>query len=157
MKHIDIELVNIQSHEHTRFHLEPGLNFILAEDNNVGKSTIFKVIMFAMQLPKVDDVDANELIRGGCSSAKAMFTVEGVIYTMWLFRDGNQRARAFFEIKDPNGETTRSMNAPLDLKQAFDIVLSNDGKVVNFNDADSIQLVVQDTPKNDEVLSKGFN
>lgn len=154
MKNIDIEFVNIQSHEHTKFHLRPGLNFILAEDNNVGKSTIFKVIVFAMQLPKVDGTDANELIRGGCTSAKAVFIIEGIEYTLWLFREGGKQVRAFFETKDPDGLVTRSLNAPADLKAAFDIVISNDGKVINFNDADSIQLVVQDTPKNDEVLSR---
>ena len=154
MKHIDLEFVNIQSHEHTKFHLGPGLNFILADDNNVGKSTIFKVILFAMQMPKVSSDDANVLIRGGCTSAKAVFTVEQTIYTLWLFRDGPRQVRAFFETRDPDGATTRSTSAPQDLKDAFDIVISNDGKVINFNDADSIQLVVEDTPKNDEVLAK---
>lgn len=154
MKHIDMEFVNIQSHEHTKFHLQPGLNFILAEDNNVGKSTIFKVIMCAMQLPKIDQVSPDELIRGGCTSAKAVFTVEDTQYTLWLFREPGRAANAFFETRDADGIVTRSPSAPADLMAAFDIVVSSDGKVVNFNDADSVQLVVQDTPKNDEVLAK---
>lgn len=153
MKHVDIEFVNIQSHEHTRFCLEPGLNFILAEDNNVGKSTIFKVLMCAMQWPKVDSVTPNELVRGGCSSAHATFTVEGTAYTFWLFREGTQ-VRAFFETRYSDGAISRSNEAPAELRDAFDIVLGDDGQVLNFNDADSVQLIVQDTAKNDEVLAR---
>lgn len=153
MKHVDIEFVNIQSHEHTRFCLEPGLNFILSEDNNVGKSTIFKVLMCAMQWPKVDGVTPNELMRGGCSSAHATFTVEGTAYTFWLFREGTQ-VRAFFETRYSDGAISRSNGAPAELRDAFDIVLGDDGQVLNFNDADSVQLIVQDTAKNDEVLAR---
>lgn len=154
MKHVDIEFINIQSHEHTKFHLGPGLNFILAEDNNVGKSTIFKVLMCAMRLPQIDAVDPNELIRGGCSMAKAIFSFDNVTHTLWMFREPRGTARTFFETVDADGTTTRSLSAPADLVDAFDIVKSEDGKVINFNDADSVQLVVEDTPKNDEVLSK---
>lgn len=153
MKHVDIEFVNIQSHEHTRFSLEPGLNFILAEDNNVGKSTIFKVLMCAMQWPKVDSVTPNELVRGGCSSAHATFTVDGTAYTFWLFREGTQ-SRAFFETRYSDGTISRSNEAPAGLRDAFDVVLGDDGQVLNFNDADSVQLIVQDTTKNDEVLAR---
>ncbi len=153
MKHIDIEFVNIQSHEHTKFYLEPGLNFILAEDNNVGKSTIFKVLVCAMQLPKVDAVTPDELIRGGCTSGRASFTVEGNTHTLWLFRSSG-KTQAFFETTYSDGATVRSAGAPTELREALDIVMSDDGKVINFNDADSVQLIVQDTPKNDEVLAR---
>lgn len=154
MKVIDIEFVNIQSHEHTRFQLRPGLNFILAEDNNVGKSTIFKVLLCAMQLPNVPSAEVDELIRGTCQNARATFSFEGTSYTMWLFREGGKASRAFFEMHYEDGTTSRSVAAPAELRDAFDIVTSTDGKVVNFNDADSVQLIVQDTPKNDEVLAK---
>lgn len=154
MKNISIEFVNIQSHEHTKFSLRPGLNFILAEDNNVGKSTIFKVLLCAMQLPKVSGSDIDELIRGGCTQARATFRYERVECTLWLFRGQGQASRAFFETDHGDGVPTRGLSAPASLRDAFDIVSTEDGSVVNFNDADSVQLIVQDTPKNDEVLSK---
>lgn len=154
MKDIDIEFVNIQSHEHTRFQLHPGLNFILAEDNNVGKSAIFKALTCAMHLPKVSSADLNELVRGGCSQARATFRYDSVVCTMWLFRDGDRTVRAFFETSVDGGSATRSLSAPGDLREALGVVMGADGKVVNFNDADTVQLIVQDTPKNDEVLSQ---
>lgn len=154
MKQVDIEFVNIQSHEHTKFQLRPGLNFILADDNNVGKSTIFKVITCAMQLPNVPSADLAELVRGGTRNAMAAFTVEDTTYIFWIFCEPGRAAHAFFEIKTPDGTTTRSMSAPAELRSALDIVTSPDGHMVNFIDADSVQLVVQDTPKNDEVLSQ---
>lgn len=154
MKRVDIEFVNIQSHEHTKFQLCPGLNFILADDNNVGKSTIFKVITTAMQLPNVPPADLAELVRGGTRNAMAAFSVEGTTYIFWIFCEEGRAAHAFFEIKESDGTTTRSMSAPQGLLNALDIVKSADGRMVNFIDADSVQLVVQDTPKNDEVLSQ---
>ncbi len=154
MKDIDIEFVNIQSHEHTRFQLHPGLNFILAEDNNVGKSTIFKVILCAMHLPQTANTDLNELVRGGCSQARATFRYEDTTCTLWMFRDGERTIRSFFETSQNGGQAVRSLGAPDSLREALDIVTGQDGQVVNFNDADTVQLIVQDTPKNDEVLSK---
>lgn len=154
MKDINIEFVNIQSHEHTAFSMHPGLNFILAEDNNVGKSTIFKVLLCAMQLPDVGSGDIDELIRSGCASARATFCYDDVRCTLWLSRENGKAAKAFFETTASDGSSVRSLGAPASLCEAFDIVKSDDGKVVNFNDADSVQLIVQDTPKNDEVLSK---
>ena len=154
MKDVNIEFVNIQSHEHTRFSLHPGLNFILAEDNNVGKSTIFKVLLCAMELPQVSASDVDELIRGGCTQACARFKYDDVTCTLWLFRGEGKASRAFFELVTADGVSSRSLSAPSSLRDAFDIVSGDDGKVVNFNDADSVQLIVQDTPKNDEVLAK---
>ena len=154
MKDVAIEFVNIQSHEHTKFSLHPGLNFILAEDNNVGKSTIFKLLMCAMELPQVSGADIDELIRSGCSQARATFRYDGVTCTLWLFRGEGRSAKAFFELDLGDGVNTRSLGAPTSLREAFDIVSTADGKVINFNDADSVQLIVQDTPKNDEVLSQ---
>ncbi len=154
MKDIEIEFHNIQSHEHTKFSLHPGLNFILAEDNNVGKSTIFKVLLCAMQLPNVNQLDLLELLRGGCSQGYAAFKFDEVLSTMWLFRESGKAPRAFFETTRGSESAVRTLGAPQELRDAFDIVSSSDGKVINFNDADSVQLIVQDTPKNDEVLAK---
>lgn len=154
MKNVDIEFMNIQSHEHTRFHLQPGLNFILAEDNNVGKSTVFKVLLCAMHLPQVPTAELNELVRGGCTQARATFRFDDVTCTLWMFREGDHTVRAFFETRHGDEPSVRSLGAPGELRDAFDIVTGLDGKVVNFNDADSVQLIVQDTPKNDEILAK---
>lgn len=154
MKDVQIELVNIQSHEHTVFSLHPGLNFILAEDNNVGKSTIFQVLMCAMELPQVPHEEISQLIRSRTMQARATFRFDTTICTLWLFRGDGSSPRAFFETDIGDGVVTRSMSAPASLREALDVITGADGKVVNFNDADSVQLIVQDTPKNDEVLAQ---
>lgn len=55
---VEIIFHNIQSHEHTEFCLKPGMNFILADDNNVGKSTIFKVLTRIAKAPTIDVPEA---------------------------------------------------------------------------------------------------
>lgn len=154
MKDVQIEFVNIQSHEHTVFSLHPGLNFILAEDNNVGKSTIFQVLMCAMELPQVPHEEISQLIRSRTTQARATFRFDTTTCTLWLFRGDGSSPRAFFETDIGDGVVTRSMSAPTSLREALDVISGADGKVVNFNDADSVQLIVQDTPKNDEVLAQ---
>lgn len=154
MKKVTFEFRNIQSHEHTRFSLEPGLNFILADDNNVGKSTIFKVMMFALKMPNVSSEDMNELVRGNSNKAYASFEFDDCRVILWFFREDAKKMRSFFEIYRGTEPSIRTVSCPGELVKALDIVTGTDGQPINFNDADSVQLVVQDTPKNDEVLSK---
>lgn len=152
MLDVKFRLSNIQSHENTAFSLGPGLNFILADDNNVGKSTIFKAIMMMAKMPRVADGELHELLRGGASTGYVSMEFADRRVTFWLNRDG-ERVRAFFEIVEA-GVSTRSATCPQLVLDALDIVLGSDGLPINFNDADSVQLIVQDTAKNDEVLSK---
>ncbi len=154
MKRVTLEFYNLQSHQSTKFELRPGLNFILADDNNVGKSTIFKVIMCAMRLPKVDSNELNEILRGGANSGCATFSFDDYVARMWIFHDNGRAPHAFFETTYPDGQKLRSEGAPKELVEALDIVTDKSGNLLNFNDADSVQLIVQDTPKNDEVLSQ---
>lgn len=157
MKNVTIDLLNIQSHENTQFTLRPGINFILSDDNNVGKSAIFKIISTAMQMPNVTGQELNELIRSKCPYGRATFRFDDFICNFWLSReDTTKLPTAFFEYytQATSGNRVRSRTAPKELFDALDIVVAEDGKIVNFNDADSVQLIVQDTPKNDEVLAK---
>lgn len=153
MQSVQIELSNIQSHEHTMFSLEPGLNFILADDNNVGKSTILKVISAAASMPRTSKDDLIGLLRGGTTQGYARFSIGATQIIFWLFRENATTVRAFFETRI-DGDSTRSTSCPEELLRALDIVLGEDGVPVNFNDADSVQLIVEDSHKNDEVLAK---
>lgn len=154
MKEVKIHLRNIQSHENTEFTLKPGLNFILSDDNNVGKSTIFKILLFAAKMPNVKSDDAEELMRGGCSEAYASFSFDTNTVILWFHKENNKAYRNFFEIRQQGNNTIRAVTCPDILLEALDFVLGTDGQVINFNTADTVQLVAQDTPKNDEVLSK---
>ena len=138
----------------TSFSLQPGLNFILADDNNVGKSTIFKILTFAARMPNVSNEDALEILRVQEDRGYASFKFDDDHVILWLFRESANKVRFFFEQKDILGNSTRSLACPQKLLDALDIVRGDDGIPINFNDADSVQLVVQDTAKNDEVLSR---
>lgn len=154
MKLVEIEFCNIQSHKNTKFSLHPGLNFILADDNNVGKSTIFKVLTFATRMPNVSNEDALEILRVREERGYASFKFGDDQIILWLFRESVDKVRYFFEQKDILGNSTRTVACPQKLLDALDLVRGDDGFPINLNDADSVQLVVQDTSKNDEVLSK---
>lgn len=154
MKNVSIELLNIQSHQHTAFNLQPGLNFILADDNNVGKSTIFKILSFAVKMPDISNEDAKEILRVGEDKGYASFKFDNSHVILWLFRDTGDRIRVFFESRTEDGASTRTTSCPSKLLEALSIIRGDDGTPINFNDADSVQLVVQDTPKNDEVLAR---
>lgn len=156
MKQVEFRLHNIQSHADTQFSLGPGLNFILADDNNVGKSTVFKLLTTICKMPNATNQDLLELLRVGEHQGYASFKYDDEQVVFWMFREGDSdksRVRAFFELRADEG-TTRAISCPASLLKALDIVVSDDGIPINFNDADSVQLIVQDTPKNDEVLSR---
>lgn len=154
MKSIQLELYNIQSHEHTVFTLEPGLNFILADDNNVGKSTIFKALSLLFKMPRVSNRDLDEMLRAYTDKGYIACRWEDNLVILWIYRDGN-RINAFFEVRDNSG-SSRVNVCPSNLREAFDIILGDDGVPLNFNNADSVQLVVQDSIENDKVLSKAL-
>lgn len=154
MKDVSFVFHNIQSHAHTEFSLHPGLNFILANDNNVGKSTIFKAITFAVRMPRYSYEEANELLRVGTSQGYMSASFDSKQVVLWFFREAKDKIKVFFEIKSEGGTSTRSLDCPKDFLDALDIVKGTDGQAINFNDADSVQLIVQDTPKNDEVLAR---
>ena len=154
METVRFEFKNIQSHAFTQFTLGPGLNFILADDNNVGKSTIFKTLTLVSKMPNVSNEDLTELLRVGESSGYASFVFRDVRVTFWMFRQSSGSISSFFELAHGDEVPVRSLSCPKDLLEALDIVVGDDGQPINFNDADSVQLVVQDTSKNDEVLAK---
>lgn len=154
MKNVTIEFSNIQSHEKTQFTLSPGLNFILADDNNVGKSTIFKILLYMAKMPKVDLAESNELLRVGCQQGYAAFAFDDWKVILWLIRDGPARVYSFFEIYPGAGSSIRETQCPKSLLEALDLVIGVDSLPINLTDADSVQLVVDDTPKNDQVFSQ---
>jgi len=151
---VTVQLSNIQSHENTKFTLKPGLNFILAEDNNVGKSTIFKVLTAVAKAPRVSVPKLRALMRVGCLSAYAAFAYSDGQVVAWLKRE-NEKAtpKMFFEHTFDDGSVMRGMSCPTSLLDALGIVLDEDGEVINFNDADSVQLISKVSTEADKVLT----
>ncbi len=154
METVTIQLSNIQSHENTKFTLKPGLNFILAEDNNVGKSTIFKVLTAVAKAPKVSIPKLKALMRVGCLSAYAAFTYSDGQVIAWFKRESEDATpKMFFEHTFDDGSITRGMACPTSLLDALGIVLDEENEVINFNDADSVQLISKVSTEADKVLT----
>lgn len=156
MKEVTITFSNLQSHESSRFTLKPGINFILAEDNNVGKSAIFKVLSTIAKAPKVNGAKLDRLIRTGTSKAYAAFDMEGERVVAWFIRgDTPGGTKLFFEHLDSTGEVVRYASCPQFLLDALGIVRNEDGDdVINFNDADSVQLIARQTAEADSLVTQ---
>ena len=152
MKKVDFTFKNIQSHKLTSFSLEPGLNFILSPKNNVGKSTIFKAISVMARMPSVSKQDLAELLRTNENSGYIVCSFDDIKIVFWIVKD-NDRYNAFFEERIGDS-SVRSLNCPKSLIEALDLYIGTDGELVNFNNADSVQLVVEDSNKTDELLAK---
>lgn len=155
MKEVAIIFANLQSHELTRFSLKPGINFILAEDNNVGKSTIFKVLQAVARAPASNGVKIDRLIRTGTDKAYAAFSFDNEKVVAWFLRGNTPGAsKVFFEHVDSSGGTSRYVTCPACLLDALGIVLGPNDDVVNFNDADSVQLISRNTVEADAIISR---
>lgn len=153
MEKVVIRLSNIQSHENTSFVLEPGLNFILANDNNVGKSAIFKILMAVAKAPNNTTARLKSLLRMGCNRAYAAFDYSDGRVIAWIQRDSGKAPNMFFEHTDESGVTVRGIAAPQSLLSALGIALDKDGNVINFNDADSVQLISKTSTEADNILT----
>lgn len=153
METVNILLANIQSHEHTAFSLKPGMNFILANDNNVGKSTIFKVLTTIARAPNVTSAKLRPLIRKGCVQAYAAFDFSNQKVVAWFTLGDREATKLFFEHTHEDGEVTRSVHCPKSLLDALGIVIGENEEVLNFNDADSVQLISQVSTEADAVIT----
>lgn len=153
MTSVDITFKNLQSHENTRFSLHPGINFILADGNNVGKSTIFKVLSCIARAPSNNPGKIAVLIRYGCSEAIATFKYLSEIVVAHFTKYGNESAKLYFEHSHADGTITRSPACPQSLLDALGIVISTDGDLINFNDANSVQLISEVSVEADSIIT----
>ena len=154
MQTVHITFRNLQSHEHTQFKLCPGINFILAKDNNVGKSTIFKVLTTVAMAPNVSTSRLNSIIRVGTNRASAEFVFNNERVTAFFIRETTGAPKLFFEHITSDGTSTRTVFCPKALLDALGIVVSEDEGVFNFNDADSVQLISKTSVEADKILTR---
>lgn len=153
MTTVEVLFQNIQSHENTSFVLKPGINFILADGNNVGKSTIFKVLSRMAKAPNVNGSKLASLIRYGYSEAVAAFKFDGERVIAKFTQYERESAKVFFEHIHSDGEITRSVFCPKSLLDALGIVVSEQGDIINFNDANSVQLISEISPEADTIIT----
>lgn len=153
METVEIIFHNIQSHEHTEFCLKPGMNFILADDNNVGKSTIFKVLTRIAKAPNIASNKILPLIRNGCSEAYAAFKFNGETVIAYFTNYKGEAAKLFFEHHHPDGDITRTVFCPQSLLKALGILVGDNGEIINFNDANSVQLISEVSTEADNIIT----
>lgn len=153
MKTVEVLFQNIQSHENTRFVLKPGMNFILADGNNVGKSTIFKVLSRIAKAPNINSNKLLPLIRYGKSEALAAFKFDNESVVARFTKYDREAAKVFFEHTHADGEITRSAFCPKSLLDALGIVVGENGEIINFNDANSVQLISEVSADADTVIT----
>lgn len=153
MKTVQVWFKNIQSHESTYFVIKPGLNFILAEDNNVGKSTIFRVLKRIALYPEIPAKKINELVRNGCDVGTATFKFdETVVRATFLKGTTSNVGRIVFELFEED-YTTRHSKCPECLLNALGIV-RNDDFILNIMDADSVKLIASESNETDSTICK---
>ena len=153
MDKVLVHLRNLQSHEDTAFTLEPGLNFILAHENNAGKSAIFRVLTAIAKAPKNSPGNLERLIRLGHREATASFSWEGQRVIAYIQRDVAASTKMFFEHIFDDGETIRSTQCPEALCKALGFMFDGEGNLINFNDADSVQLVAKCSVEADSIIA----
>lgn len=156
MKEVSITFNNIQSHENTHFVLKPGLNFILGEGNNIGKSAIFNVLI---------DIASNNrspnwlsrIVRNGTYHASATFEFdsdgarERVVAWFHITKPGC--ASLFFEQSFDGGTPVRLTACPQSLIDALGLAVVPEQGLINFNSADSTQLLSKSTNESDSIIS----
>lgn len=153
MEKVKLMFSNIQSHENTTFYLQPGFNFILAEDNNVGKSTIFKVLTTIARAPNVSSGRIRALMRVGCDTSYAAFDYSDGRVVAWFKKEQGKAPHLFFEHIYADGDVVHALQCPASLLQALGIAVSDDGEIMNFNDADSVQLISETSVEADKILT----
>lgn len=152
MQEVLIQLENIQSHENTSFTLKPGMNFILSSGNNVGKSTIFKVLSTVAKAPNNPSSKIASLVRYGATRGLAQFSFGADRVLAIFINNHGEAAKLFFEHTHIDGSVTRSVECPRSLITALGIQ-TLDGVVVNFNDADSVQLISTVSSDTDAIIN----
>lgn len=153
MTKVEVLFQNLQSHENTKFTLCPGVNFILADGNNVGKSTIFKVLSRIAKAPNISSSKLLSLIRFGCNEATAAFKFNGEAVIARFTKYDREAAKVFFEHVHSDGEVTRTVYCPKCLLEALGIVVGENGELINFNDANSVQLISEISPEADTIIT----
>ena len=153
MTEVFIRFENLQSHQSTSFSLKPGMNFILSSGNNAGKSVIFKVLSTIAKAPNNTNSKLASLVRYGATKGLARFAYNDEIVVAIFINNPGEAAKLFFEHTHSDGSITRSVECPKSLLAALGIHLM-DGVVVNFNDADSVQLISTVSTEADAILNR---
>lgn len=146
---------NIQTHANTEFEFKQGINLIVSDDNNVGKSAIFNTITMMARMPLTTNGELGCLLRNYTNQgyASVSYSINDIpeTVTLRLYRDSTQ-VRGFIE-HSKNGEVTRLNQPPNSFYTALGIKLSKSGDVINIISADSVQLFVDNTTAADEIIA----
>lgn len=149
MQVVEMELNNIQSHRKTRFKLCDNLTVIHGRGNNLGKSTIFKVIEFTAKYPNIKDIEVLEQLRVGEQEASVVYRFSEHQFTLKIHKTGLGRLSVY--LHDDVANVTLQ-HCPKELTNALGLVLY-DNNILNMYCANKTYLVADESKQSDEVLS----
>lgn len=152
MKEVKLFLTNIQSHKNTCITLKPGLTLLVAKDNNVGKSTIMRVLDLIAQIHHLKSEDIRPMLRYGVEEGIIHCEFENQIVELHIFLSNTTVKYYFLHQKD--GIVTQHDKAPKELIQALNLIAPDDiEQTLNIIEADKYQVIIDEGNVNDSVIS----
>lgn len=152
MKEVKLFLTNIQSHKNTCITLKPGLTLLVAKDNNVGKSTIMRVLDIIAQIHHLKAEDIRPMLRYGAEEGIIHCEFDNQIVELHIFLSNTTVKYYFLHQKD--GVVTQHDKAPKELIQALNLIAPDDiEQTLNIIEADKYQVIIDEGNVNDSVIS----
>ena len=152
MKEVKLSLINIQSHKNTSIIIKPGLTLLVAKDNNVGKSTVFRALDLIAQVQNTKPEDIKSLIRCGCERGIISCEFDNQVVELHIFLRNTTVGYYFLHKKD--NVVTQLDKAPADTIQALNLIApTNINQTLNIVEADKYQVIIEEGGINDSVIS----
>ena len=152
MHEVKLSLVNIQSHKNTSIVLKPGLTLLVAKDNNVGKSTVFRALDLIAQIHNSKPEDIIPLLRYGTEEGIISCEFDNQRVELHIFLM-NSTIRYYF-LHNKNNTITHLDRAPTELIHALNLIAPTDIKqTINMVEADKYQIVIEEGSVNDSIIS----
>lgn len=138
----EVELINFQSHLHTKVKLTPGMNLFVGTSDS-GKSALIRGLIWNMRNEPAGD----EFIRKGTTTATAI-THWSHGYSIERTRGGNKNFYALFKDGELISEYTGfGTKVPPEIIEVHGVVPLSNGSYFNYADQLESAFMISDSPK----------
>lgn len=143
-----LTITNFQSFRNVTYEFSDGLNVIIAP-NNTGKSIIFKVIDVLVNGHKMSSAERKEFIRFGCNKSDVYVKSGGNYYWAEIL----PRHTNYYSGSSMNSMTFLSNELPNEIRQAFALLVCEDGLIGNVIDSNQSKFLIDsDSRVNNSIL-----